>query len=1189
MNAKFLIDSGSTINIISNKLANLFEHLIRPFKTKVISFNCSTPLNKIISLPLLKDFNYAQNIDLLVHDFHQEFDGLLGFPLLSQFQFVLDTYNRCIKNSYVTIPLQNQKQQFFFKTLSPHQIFTAQIPVSLSDGDYLVNFGKLDNVCEIHEIISTVQNNELTVLFENKSNENFNLKIDIDEFINKKVEPLANYFISEEFCAHVENNFNFDISKIRTQHLNFEEKQRLYKILDKNRVALFDPNGPLHFTSEIQHEIKTKDNEPVHAKTYRFPFVHKQEVQRQIEDMLNKGIIRESTSPYSAPIWIVPKKQDASNIPKWRLVIDYRKLNEKTIEDKHPIPNIDDLLDKLGKCNYFTTLDLASGFHQIQVHPNSIEKTAFSTESGHYEFLRMPFGLRNAPATFQRMINSVLRNFINKNCLVYMDDVIIFSTSLEEHLLYLDQILKTLSDKGLKIQLDKCEFLQKEVLFLGHKVTKNGLEPNPEKIKSIINFPLPKTSKEIKSFLGLVGYYRKFICNFAKIAKPLTQCLKKGNKIFISKDYIDAVEKLKRIISEKPILQRPDFNKSFIVTTDASNYAIGAVLSQNNNNSIDLPICYASRTLNKSEINYSTIEKELLAIVWACKMFRPYLYGNKFILRTDHRPLQWLFSLKDPQSKLVRWRLKLEEFDYTIQYVKGKTNYVADALSRIKTQEEVNINEDTETIDATMNDTHSEISRETVSKSGKETIHSNKETILEIPYSEKAINHFANQIYIYTHNKIYERRLVKLFGNKNKRIINLNTLEDLPDQFNKILKEELEPTKTNAFLISDENIEKEFIKHTQKTIDKNIKILICKTKLIDCTNHLMQKDLIRKTHENSNHKGINENLNEIQKRYYFPGIQKQLTKFINNCKICLEAKVERRPLCRQPELKNPVGNNPFEHHYIDTITLDKEIFLTFIDSFSRYGQAIQIFSKNAIDIKSALLKIFSHHNVPNFITSDNGWEFNNTLIKELALEFNVTWHYNISNRPHGRGLVERFHSSLLDHIRTLKLKYPTNKNISELVSLAIIYYNNNIHSATKHKPFFIIHGTESQALNNIPVLHEMSIQDKVEKDAEKIQLIRETVVPPPVDITPLDIPKNATIFVKRKTNKTQPQFKQTNLSKIDKKKIFDNKDDTFHEQQLKIRKHFQDESTNDSDNHTNQPSTDPDYDNPQPGCSYWTR
>lgn len=472
---------------------------------------------------------------------------------------------------------------------------------------------------------------------------------------------------------------------LRLDHLNSEESKAIRILVQNHGDVFYHKGDDLTFTNEIKHKIHTGLSGPIYSKTYRYPVIHTEEVEKQMNEMLEQGIIKHSNSPYNAPIWIVPKKEDKEGNKEWRIVIDYRKLNQVTREDKYPIPRIDDVLDKLGRANYFSTLDLTKGFYQIEVEPKDREKTAFTTHNGHFEFVRMPFGLKNAPATFQRMMNNVLREHINRICVVYMDDILVFSTSLQEHINNLEKIFETLRKANLKVSLNKSDFLKKETEFLGHIVTKDGISPNPHKIDGIKRQTIPKTIKEIQSFLGLSGYYRKFIPDYAKIAKPLTIRLKKDSIINVNdKDYKEAFEKLKNILMSNMVLKHPDFNENFILTTDASNNALGAVLSQKNG-----PLAFASRTLNKHECNYSTIEKELLAIVWAVKQFRHYLYGRKFDLQTDHKPLIWLASLKEPNSKLIRWKIKLNEYEFNISHVQGKENKVADALSRIR---ETNVN-----------------------------------------------------------------------------------------------------------------------------------------------------------------------------------------------------------------------------------------------------------------------------------------------------------------------------------------------------------------------------------------------------------------------------------------------------------------------------------------------------------------
>jgi hypothetical protein len=456
-------------------------------------------------------------------------------------------------------------------------------------------------------------------------------------------------------------------SLLDLNHLNFEERESILNICSDFPHLFHSKGQQLSCTAKVQHEINTGNSQPVCAKTYRYPQVHKAEVNSQILDLLAQGIIQPSSSPWSSPLWVVPKKPDSDGSPRWRVVIDYRKLNDVTVGDSFPIPNVVDILDQLSHAKYFSTLDLASGFHQIKVHPRDQPKTAFSTPTGHYEFTRMPFGLKNAPSTFQRLMNNVLTGLQGTQCFVYLDDIVIYASSLRDHELKLRNIFKRLSESNLKLQLNKCQFLRKEVLYLGHIISEQGVKPNPEKVKAIVEFPVPKNDKEVKSFLGLVGYYRRFIQNFSVITKPLTSLLKKDIKFSWTVTQQEALESLKRLLCSEPLLIYPDYSKEFILTTDASNFAIGAILSQGPIGS-DQPIAYASRALNSAEGNYSTTEKELLAIVWGTNHFRPYLYGRKFKIVTDHKPLQWLFNVKDPGSRLTRWRLKLEEHEYEIMY-----------------------------------------------------------------------------------------------------------------------------------------------------------------------------------------------------------------------------------------------------------------------------------------------------------------------------------------------------------------------------------------------------------------------------------------------------------------------------------------------------------------------------------------
>jgi hypothetical protein len=467
----------------------------------------------------------------------------------------------------------------------------------------------------------------------------------------------------------------------KLKHLEKRDRQLLEPVLRRYKHLFYGLGSrELGCTRQVEHSIETGDAKPIKKSPYRTPHALKLVVDEHIDDMLKRGIIKPSMSPWSSSIVLVQKKSRDNSI-KYRFCIDYRSLNAVTKPDAYPIPNITDTLDSLGQSKVFSVLDMASGYFQISVKPEHREKTAFSCRRGHFEYNKMAFGLINAPATYQRCIDIILMGLKGIDCLVYLDDVICFSRTMEEHAKKLQLIFERLEQANFRIQPEKCVFATDTVEYLGHICTSEGIRPDPKKIRAIEEYSRPTTVKEIRAFLGLAGYYRRHVPNFAELAKPLTMLTKKDIPFIWTNEQQNAFDVLKQRLSTEPLLIYPDFAQPFIIACDASTKAIGAVLSQLRDGK-ERPIAYCSRQLNSAESKYSTTELELLALLFATKQFRVYIYGRKFTVYTDHRALRWLLNLQDPSSRLTRWAVKLSEYDFVVVHRPGTSMRHADALSR---------------------------------------------------------------------------------------------------------------------------------------------------------------------------------------------------------------------------------------------------------------------------------------------------------------------------------------------------------------------------------------------------------------------------------------------------------------------------------------------------------------------------
>ncbi|GJU34229.1 reverse transcriptase domain-containing protein [Tanacetum coccineum] len=516
-------------------------------------------------------------------------------------------------------------------------------------------------------------------------------KDEIPEVELKELPPHLEYAFLEE---------NNKLPVIISKDLSQEEKTSLINVLKNRKQAIawklsdikgIDPEFCSHkilleddYQPSVQHQRRVN------------PKIH-DVIKKEVEKLLDAGLIYPiSDSPWVSPVHCVPKKggmtvvtnEENELVPTrlvtgWRVCIDYRKLNEATCKDHFPLPFMDQMLERLAGNEFYCFLDGFSGYFQIPIDPKDQEKTTFTCPYGTFAYRRMPFGLCNAPGTFQRCMMAIFHDMIEKTMEVFMDDFSVFGDSFSSCLANLDKMLKRCEDTKLALNWEKSHFMVKEGIVLGHKISRKGIEVDKAKVDVISKLPHPTTVKGIRSFLGHAGFYRRFIKDFSKISRPMTHLLEKNTPFIFSEDCILAFQTLKKKLTEAPILIAPNWDQPFEIMCDASDYAIGAVLGQRIEKHFR-PIHYASKTMTEAETNYTTTEKEMLAVVYAFEKFRSYLIMNKSVVYTDHSALKYLFNKKDAKARLLRWVLLLQEFDFSVIDTKGAENYAADHLSRLE-------------------------------------------------------------------------------------------------------------------------------------------------------------------------------------------------------------------------------------------------------------------------------------------------------------------------------------------------------------------------------------------------------------------------------------------------------------------------------------------------------------------------
>ena len=819
--------------------------------------------------------------------------------------------------------------------------------------------------------------------------------------------------------------------KLEGSELSEQERVRLLELIGQNRDVFATGLKDLGYCDISPCKINTLDEVPVSQKPYRTTPQARDEIERQVNDLVEAGIVKKSFSPYASPVVLVKKKSG-----DFRLCVDYRRLNAKTHTEQWQLPTLDHVLDSVGDANptIFSSLDLGNAYFQIAMDPETAHKTAFCTMSGRYQFNRLSFGMKNAPSWFQRILGDVLSDIAFRTCLVYIDDIIIWSKDADTHMVHLQQVFDRLRAAGLTLKASKCHFGRSEVPYLGHIFTPKGIKADMSKIEAMVTFPQPQTKKDIRSLLGLCNYYKKFCKGYCKTVAPLNKILSKDIDFRWNDPEKVAFKTLKTSMTTPPILAYPKFDRDFIITTDASGEALSYMLGQLDDEGRETVIAYGGRSLTPAERKYTISELECLALITAMRQYYPYLATNKIIAYTDHISLKYLNNLKinHHKGRLARWALYLQGFNLEIRHRKGKWNQ-ADALSRRKydppTPEEAE--------DPSLPCVYS------VESSTSKPVYS---VTLEVDTPD-SVNLWS------THDLPSVQRSDPKLSPLFEYIEN----GKLPDDDKKIQKL---VTMSERYAIVDDVL---YHIHEPRNRSKTSPSEVVKQLVVPCS---LQEQILVAYHDSlaGGHNGVDRTFRSIQAKYFWDGMYSDVHNYVKTCHICQVSKKTTRP--NIPPLHPMEIVDVYSRWHVDLMinlpeTKDgyKHILLL-VDSMSRWPEAFPLKSQSASEISDIIYsEIICRYGAPVTLVSDRGKNLLSAVVANLCKMFGVKRNHTSSYKPEANSACERMNRTIAAGLRAYCGNNSTNWP-KILPSLMMTYRNIPCTKSTNFSPFYLCFGRQ---------------------------------------------------------------------------------------------------------------------------------